>query len=40
MENKAVWLGYSFEILTAEADWNPIAGIYIFCGKNRENIWT
>jgi excinuclease UvrABC nuclease subunit len=40
MENKAVWLGYSFEILTPEADWNPIAGIYIFCGKNRENIWT
>jgi len=34
------WLSYDFLVYDPNATWNDIAGIYIFCGLNAQNLWV
>jgi len=39
MPNHVKWLSYNFDVFTPQTIWRDVAGIYIFCGVNREGRW-
>lgn len=39
MSEKATWLIHEFSVHDYDADWNEVAGIYIFAGVNSEGKW-
>lgn len=34
------WNGTNFQILPQDAQWEDVAGVYIFAGKNRDHKWV
>jgi len=41
MSSKVTWLKkYEFEVCEQDANWNEVAGIYIFTGLNARNLWV
>ena len=39
MSNTVSWLGHEFTVLEYSANWNDVAGIYIFAGQNPRGEW-
>lgn len=39
MPDTVKWLNYEFEIHLPNADWNEVAGLYIFAGRNLRGEW-
>lgn len=39
MNNKVTWLGYEFTVYATNTTWNPVPGVYMFCGLNARNQW-
>ena len=39
MSNTVFWLGHEFTVLEHSANWNKVAGIYIFAGQNPKGQW-
>lgn len=37
---KCNWSNYEFDIHQHSANWNDVAGIYIFAGRNLQNQWV
>lgn len=40
MSDKVTWLTHEFTISSHTAQWNNVAGIYIFAGLNQQNQWV
>jgi hypothetical protein len=40
MSNKAQWLTYDFDVNEHGANWNDVAGVYMFCSLNAQNQWV
>ena len=39
MVTKAIWQSQEFTVLTQTANWNNVAGVYVFAGVNALNQW-
>ena len=39
MPDTVKWLNWEFEVHEHSADWNEVAGLYIFAGLNSEGRW-
>jgi len=39
MSDKATWITHEFNVHTSNANWNDVAGVYIFTGLNQANQW-
>jgi len=37
---KANWMGHEFTVYPLDAQWNEVAGVYIFCGVTDQNKWN
>ncbi|MFH2067944.1 MAG: hypothetical protein ABII89_00555 [Candidatus Omnitrophota bacterium] len=40
MNNTVQWLNHTFTVYLQSAQWNNVAGIYIFAGLNEQNQWV